>query len=203
MFVQIIEAHVSDPDHLDQQLQRWRDEVKPGAVGFLGSTAGVADDGTGFVLACFESADAAEANSQRPEQGAWFSDAEKGFDGDVEFTESTDVRVAPADLPVPPESAGFVQVMRGSVADRDQLAQIDRALLEHRDDWRPDLLGSIRAWTSGSDYIEVAYFTTEEEARRNEAADPPPEAAEAMATLQSLVPSMTFLDLHHPILVSR
>lgn len=70
MFVQLIEGRVSDRDGLRRQMDRWMSELRPQAAGFLGSTAGVTDDGQAIVLARFESARAAQANSERPEQGS-------------------------------------------------------------------------------------------------------------------------------------
>ena len=64
MFVQVIEGKVSDRAALRRQLDRWNDELRPGATGFLGSTSGVTDDGVGFTIARFESAAAATANSK-------------------------------------------------------------------------------------------------------------------------------------------
>jgi hypothetical protein len=46
MFVQVIQGHVSDAAQVRAQLDRWVEEVAPGAVGWLGSTSGVTDDGT-------------------------------------------------------------------------------------------------------------------------------------------------------------
>ena len=49
------------------------------------------DDGVGFAITRFESAAAAHANSERAEQGAWWSETEKCFDGRVPFTDSKEV----------------------------------------------------------------------------------------------------------------
>ena len=74
MFVQVIEGRVADRDALRRQMDRWMSELRPGATGFLGSTAGVTDDGYAIAFARFESAAAAEANSERPEQGRWWAE---------------------------------------------------------------------------------------------------------------------------------
>src|ERR1700747_4456 len=67
MFVQVIQGHVSDAAQARAQLDRWAEEVAPGAVGWLGSTSGVTDDGRLVALARFESDEAARPNSDRPE----------------------------------------------------------------------------------------------------------------------------------------
>ena len=121
MFVQVIEGRVSDREGLHRQMDQWMTDLRPGATGFLGSTAGVTDDGYGIAFARFESAAAAKANSERPEQGRWWAETEKCYSGDVTFTESEDVETF---LGGGSNDAGFVQIMRGS-ADRDQLHAID------------------------------------------------------------------------------
>ena len=48
MFVQVIEGQVADREGLKRQLERWQEELRPGATGLLGSTSGVTDDGVGL-----------------------------------------------------------------------------------------------------------------------------------------------------------
>jgi hypothetical protein len=74
----------------------------------------VTDDGTAFVAARFESADAAAANSGRPEQSDWWAETEKCFDGPVSFVDCDDVETFRAGGS---DDAGFVQVIRGEVND--------------------------------------------------------------------------------------
>ena len=91
MFVQIIEGRTSDADGLRRQVDRWQAEVRPGAAGYLGVTSGVAADGRSIAIVRFESEADARANSDRPEQSAWWSETEKYLGDDVSFTESSDV----------------------------------------------------------------------------------------------------------------
>src|SRR5262245_57442969 len=90
MFVQVIKGHTNDPSGLRQQLELWLRDPKPGAVGFEGTTGGVADDGTAIFLARFTDAAAAQQNASRPEQGAWWEQTAKYFDGEPTFRESSD-----------------------------------------------------------------------------------------------------------------
>src|SRR3712207_6112514 len=114
MFVQVFQGRTSDPDALRAALERWMRELAPGAIGWLGSTDGVTDDGTFVAVARFESAEAAARNSERPEQGQWWAETEKLFDGEVTFRDSEDVDV---ELYGDPDRAGFVQIMQGRVTD--------------------------------------------------------------------------------------
>ncbi len=196
MFVQVIEGKVSDKSGLHRQLDRWEAELRPGAAGFLGSTGGVTDDGVGFAIARFESAAAAHANSQRAEQGAWWSETEKCFDGPVSFLDSED---AEEFLAGGSNDAGFVQVMKTAAGvDRAVLKDLDQRFEKHAGTWRPDLIGGVRIWTGETSTVEVNYFTSEAEARENEGKEPPAELAELFAQFADVMASTEFLDLHDP-----
>jgi hypothetical protein len=198
MFVQIIEGPVSDAEQLRRQMERWRDDIRPGASGFLGSTAGLTPDGTGVVIARFESEDAARSNAARPEQDAWWAETEKCFEREPTFAESSDVAEM---LGGGSDQAGFVQVMKGRADDRGEVERMDRLFAEHAPTWRPDVIGGLRVWVGATDYVEIVYFTSEAEARRNEQTEPP---AELAADMQNGVPTGTisYLDLPEPLLVS-
>ena len=109
------------------------------------------------------------ANSERAEQGQWWAETEKCFDGDVRFTDSDDVD---SFLAGGSDDAGFVQVMKGHGTDRDQMHALDEQFEAHAASFRPDLLGGFRMWTAPDSYIEVAYFTSEAEARAGESKEP-------------------------------
>jgi hypothetical protein len=196
MFVQVIEGKVSDESGLRRQLDRWNADLRPGAAGFLGSTGGVTDDGVGFAIARFESAAAAHANSERSEQGAWWAETEKCFDGPVSFTDSEDVEEF---LAGGSNDAGFVQVMKTSAGvDRAVLKDLDQRFEKHAKSWRPDLIGGVRVWTGENSTVEVNYFTSEAEARANEGKEPPAELAEVFAQFSDLMATTEYLDLRDP-----
>lgn len=195
MFVQVIEGQVADREGLHRQLDRWMAELRPGASGYLGTTAGVADDHRGYAFARFESADAAKANSERAEQGRWWAETEKCFDGEVTFADSDEIDTF---LAGGSDAAGFVQIMKGSAPSRDRLRAMDAKLGEHAGSFRPDLIGGIRVWTGPSTYIEAAYFTSEAEARANETKEPPAELAEEMGEFTEMMANIEFVDLREP-----
>ena len=196
MFVQVFQGPVSDAGQMRAQLDRWAAELAPGAEGWLGSTAGVTDYGTFVALARFESEEAAQRNSDRPEQGAWWEETAKLFTAEPTFHNSTSVDV---DAPGDPSRAGFVQVMQGRSSDPDRARQL---MAEDPTDWqqfRPEILGSVSVNHDDGAWTMAIYFTSEEEAREGEQKEAPPELAERMADMDSLaVGPPTFYDLRDP-----
>lgn len=95
----------------------WRQEMGLTAQGWLGGTYGVTDDDRFIGVVRFESKEAAARNSTRPEQGAWWAETEKCFDGDVTFHDCTEAMMF---LDGGPDDAGFVQVMQGRVEDPER-----------------------------------------------------------------------------------
>jgi hypothetical protein len=195
MFVQIMEGRARDAEGVKRLGDRWEAELRPGATGFLGSTGGITADGRFIVLARFESEAAARANSDLPGQGEWFAEFEQQVDGPVSFTESSDVDLF---LAGGSDDAGFVQVMKVTGADRSVVERLDKMFEQVAATARPDLLGGTRVWTSPTDYVEFAYFSSEEEARKGESAEPPEELRAAMAEFEDLMSRTEFLDLSDP-----
>jgi hypothetical protein len=200
MFAQVIQGRTSDPEIIRTATDRWVQELSPGAEGWLGSTAGVTDDGRFVVVVRFESADAARRNSDRPEQGRWWAETSGAFQ-DVSFLDSDDVLV---ELAGDPAQAGFVQVMQGRVTDADRARKIMAELPpDLMATYRPDVLGSVMIGATDGRWVQVVYFTSEEEARAAERQEPPTELAEAMQEMGSLsVGETQFLDLRQPVLNS-
>jgi hypothetical protein len=201
MFVQVITAKVADPAGARAALDRWVQELAPGADGWLGSTTGVTDDGQLVAIARFESEAAARRNSDRPEQGEWWANTAKLFDGEATFRDSENVV---PDVRGNPDEAGFVQVMQG-----EQGPDADRAqalMNENPDEWaafRPEVLGSLAITHSDGTWTMVLYFTSEADAREGESKEPPPELQAQMAEMDKLsVGVPTFFDLRDPWLSS-
>ena len=197
MFVQIIEGRTQDADGVRRQHDRWLQELRPGATGFLGATAGVTADGRTINIARFESEELARANSDRPEQGQWWAETEKYFDGEVRFTESTDVTEWRGGGS---NDAGFVQVMKSSGIDRARMDAFD-AKLEPLAELRPDLIGGIRIWTGPDACTEAIYFTSEAEARAGESQEQPEEMRAVFEEFGDLMEGVDYLDLTDPWLV--
>ena len=196
MFVQVIKGRVADPARAKAALDRWAEELAPGAEGWLGTTAGVTDDGRFVAAARFSSEEAARRNSDRPEQDRWWSETSRLFDGEPSFADSSDVEV---DTNGDPAAATFVQVMQGRTSDPERAR---RLMAEDSTDWsafRPDMLGSVAAGHDGGAYTMVMWFTSEAEAREGERKEPPPELKAQMEEMGSLsVGEPEFFDLKDP-----
>ncbi len=200
MFVQIIEGQVDDPSTIQAALDRWVSDLAGGSIGWLGSTAGVTDDGTFLIVARFEDEESARENSDRPEQDQWWSETSRLFRGEPSFTESNEVET---DLMGDPDQAGFVQIIRGRTADPDRVRELMRTDVEDFGDYRPDVLGTLTAASEGGVLTTVVYFTSEEEARAGERKEPPAEMMAAMQEVQQLsVGEPEYFDLRDPWLVS-
>jgi hypothetical protein len=196
MFVQVIKGKTPDRAAVRRRHEVWRDEVKPGAVGFLGGTIGVADDGTVIALARFADEDSAKRNADRPEQDAWWEGTAALLDEAPTFRGSSDVEVI---FDAGCEQAGFVQVMEGKAADRAKVEAMQTPeLLDQLRAARPDLLGSIRVWYPDDSFVQAAYFTGEDAARRGETAA---EFAGPRDDYAALFADMTYTDLREPMLV--
>ena len=195
MFVQIIKGRTSDTTKLRSQLDRWRDELKPGAIGFHGSAVGIAEDGTFVAVARFRDADAASQNAARPEQGAWWDETVVHLDGEPTFRESADTSEL---FDGPTTAARFVQVMEGRASDRARAEAFETPeMLGQLRAARPDLLGGLRVWFDDGSFVETAYFTDEAEARSGEQTD---EFAGPQEEYVSLFGDLTFTDLRDPLL---
>jgi len=201
MFVQVIRGEVSDPEQMHSALDQWAEQLAPGAVGWLGSTAGVTDDGRFVALARFESEEAARRNSDRPEQTQWWMETSKLFTGDVTFRDSGDIT---ADVSGDPDAAGFVQVMQGRGSDPERAKEL---MTQNPDEWaafRPDVVGSVAIGHEGGAYTMATYFTSEQAARDGERKEPPPQLKAQMEEMGKLsVGEPEFFDIRHPWLYSR
>ncbi len=200
MFVQVITAKVADAERLWRQMDRWERELRPGAEGFLGSTSGVTDGGRLIVLARFESAEAAQRNSDRPEQGAWWAETEETLE-DVSFQNGEKVLTMQGGGS---NDAGFVQVMRGRVLDAAKLDELwsrmgefEAAMANHR----PDVIGDITVVHADGSYTDAVYFTSEAEARQNEGKEPPPEMQAMFEEWMTAASIDEYLDLKQPRLI--
>lgn len=191
MFIQVMQGPCTRRDDLRAAVDAWHTDVG-GAAGWLGGTFGFTDDDQFIGVVRFESQELAMANSDRPEQGAWAETFIAAFDGPVEFHDCTDVTEF---LDGGSDDAGFVQVIRGQVTDRD-LVKVMMSDTDALRQMRPEIIGGTFAITDDGTFTQTVAFTDEASARSGEAGEAPP--AEIALALQSLMAGATFYDLHHP-----
>ena len=197
MFAQVIQGKATDRAGLQKQWERWNDDVKPNAAGFLGSTAGITPSGEFITVARFESEDAARANSDRPEQGAWWEETSQ-YLSDVMFHDCTEVDVFGDGGS---DDAGFVQIIQGKVKDVAAARELDARMEPGMREARPDVIGGVNCWHPDSGrFTSVIYFTSEAEARAKEKEmETSEEAAAYMKEMEALSDGEPkFLDLPEP-----
>jgi hypothetical protein len=194
MFIQVIQGQVTDRDEVRGMLDRWAADIAPSAGGWLGTTAGVTAGGAFVALARFESEEDARRNSDRPEQGEWWDQTSKLFDGEVTFRDSIEVDEF---LRGGSDDAGFVQVITGQARDVDRMKELNQQYKQYAD-LRPDLIGGVIALHADKLFTQAAYFTSETEARAAESKEPPEEVKAVLDEENDLIQSIAYIDLEEP-----
>jgi hypothetical protein len=184
MFVQVIQGKAKDAAGLRKQWERWDQELKPAARGYLGSTAGVTAEGEFIALVRFENEEAARANSEGAEQSAWWEETSQYLE-DPMFHDCTLVDLMNDGGS---DAAGFVQVIQGKVTDVEKARALDRATQSQMNEMRPDVIGGIVAWhPQNGRFTNAIYFTSEAEARAKEKeSSSSPEFQEFMSEWQAI-----------------
>ncbi|MFE3451641.1 hypothetical protein ACFXJ8_22225 [Nonomuraea sp. NPDC059194] len=201
MFIQVIKGRTADPAQLRAALDRWVEELSPGTPGWLGTTAGVTDDGTFVNLARFESEEAARANSGRPEQHQWWTETSKLLSGDVVFR---DCREVVSFLGGGSDEAGFVQIIEGRTRDVQRMRELNDLYEARFQDFRTDVIGGVAALYGEGAFTQAIYFTSEAAAREGELKQPPAELKELFDEEMALYEGdLVFHDLRDPWLFSR
>ncbi|HJQ04126.1 MAG TPA: hypothetical protein VJ872_01670 [Nocardioides sp.] len=196
MFIQVVQGRCTRQDEVHALLDEWRRDLAPGADGWLGGTYGFTDDDQLIAVVRFESREAATANSERPEQGAWAERLGKAMDGPLEFHDCDDVTLM---MDGGSDSAGFVQIIQGRVDDPSRLKAMmaDTTMLH---EMRPEILGATLAIEPDGTFTETVAFTSESAAREGEKIEPP---ADVRRELEHVMQGATFHDLHRPWFESR
>ena len=195
MFIEVIQGHVENPTALKASVERWMDDLAPQARGWLGSTSGVASDGTAITLATFESEAAARATSEQPEQATRWRETKDLFTGEVTFHHCREVMTMFLGRPY---QAGFVQVLQCRVTNPDRwqavVAQSEDVLRRER----PEVLGTVVAIHDDdpSRITEAVYFSSEYEARVGE--QKALLSPEARRVFQDMRTDLTYIDLSEP-----
>ena len=200
MFVQVTQGKTSQAEALYEAMERWRSDLAAGAAGWLGTTAGVTDDGRAIAMYRFESEEAARRMSERPEQEQWWTEAKQHFEAEPLVQFSSEVTL---DLPGDPDQAGFVQFRQGRVSDPDRAKEL---MARHSDELaaaRPDLLGNIVVEHGDGAYTTVSYFTSEAEARQGEQKPVPAALQPDLEEMGKLsIGEPEYFDLRRPMTLS-
>ncbi|WP_041451977.1 hypothetical protein [Hoyosella subflava] len=199
MFLQVFQGKVADEDGLRRCMDRWSEELRPGADGYLGSTCGLSDDGTFLCMVRFESEDAARRNSSRPEQGEWWAECERCFEGPVTFMDCPDVTMW---LDGGSDDAGFVQVLEGHTTDAHRMRELLTQNGSRLHEVRPEIIGGTFGTYGEDGYIEAVYFRSEAEAREHEKMEVPDDLRELMQEEERIMGKVTYYDLHNPMMIS-
>jgi hypothetical protein len=195
MFIQIIQGTCRDSDTLHRQMEVWRQELGPKAEGWLGGTYGVTDDNKFIGVVRFDSREAAARNSTRPEQGVWWAETEKCFDGEVTFHDCDEAMMF---LDGGADDAGFVQVIQGRVADPKRFSMFTELPMDMLHQARPEIIGGCIAMEADGRFTETIAFRSEDAAREGERKEMPAELRQAFENEMAQMQDVTYLDLHHP-----
>lgn len=195
MFMQIIQGPVGDVAAARATMDRWLTDLEPAATGFLGGTYGVTDDNMMVACVRFDSEESARANSDRPEQGRWWSEMEQHFTGPVTFHDCTDVMML---LGGGSDDAGFVQIIQGRAKDITRIHGLVERSEPMLSKYRPDVMGATIAMDKDGFFTETVAFRSEEEARKAERQEMPAEAKALLDEEMALLDDVRFLDLHQP-----
>ena len=198
MYIQVIQGRCNDADRLKKQLDLWDQTIADGADGWLGSTSGVTADGTSIAVVRFDSRAQADANSARPEQDAWWRETSSCFDGDPSFTDYDDAYTW---LGGGSDDAGFVQVMRGKVANADGFRAFSQQPMDGLQEMRPEIIGGTVGIADDGDFTQTIYFTSEAAAHEGEKKEMPEEVSQQMQEAMGDMGDITYLDLSNPWLI--
>jgi hypothetical protein len=125
---------------------------------------------------------------------------ERGFAGPVTFHDCDDVMLL---LSGGSDQAGFVQVMQGTVRDRDRLHALAEQSGELVAKARPDVIGATIAIDDAGFFTQTIAFISEQRARAAEQQELPADAARLLDEEMSLLDDVRYLDLHQPWFASR
>jgi hypothetical protein len=195
MFIQVIQGHCRDVDQMHARLDEWAEKLGPGADGWLGGTYGLTDEGQFVAVVRFESREAAEANSRRPEQGEWWQRTASCFDGEISFHDCDDAMMF---LGGGSDEAGFVQVIQGRLTDPDRFRKFMSQPMDALAQARPEIMGGTVAIDADGYFTETISFRTESEARLGEKQEMPADRQQEFQEEMAQVQDLHFLDLHHP-----
>lgn len=163
VFIQIIQGRASDTEALRVEYERSIGRLADQAEGWLGSTAGLTDEGAFFAAVRFASGEAARRASRQAEHEAWWQELTTVADGEASVHECSDVAEFAGGVAA---TAGFVEVIQGRAVDLGDIlhrvAMAESSALPHQ----PVLLGGyIAAHDRADGFTQLMYYPSEQAAR--------------------------------------
>jgi hypothetical protein len=183
---------VQDRDDVRREWRGWERSLQAAPAGYLGSTAGIADDGTFVAMVRYESEAAARViDAVSPGAERWRRATRRLGGYTVVDSTSTDVWNRGGS-----DTAGFVQIREGVSDDPARLRDLYVNQQPVRmGPYRPEVLGGMFAWYGDGQFTLSAYFTSEEEARSGENLH---EFESFFADISAVMQDVRFIDLHEP-----
>jgi hypothetical protein len=200
MFIRVIQGRATNPPGIRRDLGRWQRQLAVDADGWLGSTAGITDDGWSITVVRFASEAQARRNRDRPEQREWWRDASQHL-ARVAVHHASKVHLY---RDGGDDEAGFVQVIQGHSDDLERMASLGRDQEGVLAREAPHILGMTVAEHADrpGDFTQIMYFTSEQDARRFEQ-EPPAEADQpVLEQLRNLMTDSRSFDLRDPQMLS-
>jgi len=193
VFIQMVQGRCSRQDEMRALVDDWCGSMAH-RPGWLGGTYGFTDDDRFLGVVRFDSSSACLESAAAPDAAAWWAAADELFDGSCEIHESEDVSMM---LEGGSDHAGFVQVMKGRVADADKFRHFmtDTEMTSMLHEARPEIIGGILAMETDGTFVETIAFTDEDAARKGEQTDMP---AGMQADFDAAMTDVEFIDLHKP-----
>jgi hypothetical protein len=200
MFIRVIQGRATNPPGIRRDLGRWQRLLATDADGWLGSTAGITDDGWSITAVRFASEAQARRNSDRPEQREWWRDASQHL-ARIVVHDAAKVHTygrGGAD------QAGFVQVIQGHGNNLARMATLGRNQGEALVREAPHILGMTVAEhvDRPGDFTQIVYFTSEQDARRFDPESPVEADEPAQEERRRLMTNLRCFDLRDPQLLS-
>jgi hypothetical protein len=200
MFIRVIQGRASNPPGIRRDLGRWQRLLAADADGWLGSTAGITEDGWSITVVRFASQAQARRNSDRPEQREWWRDASQHL-ARVAVHDAFRVhtyREGGAD------EAGFVRVIQGHSDHLERIVSLERDQEEVLAREAPHILGVTVAEHADrpGDFTQILYFTSEQDARSYDQNSPVEEDEPVQEERRSLITDLRCFDLRDPQLLS-
>jgi hypothetical protein len=194
----MVQGHCSRQDEMRGLVDDWCATMAD-RPGWLGGTYGFTDDDRFLGIVRFDSSAARSECASTPEAAILWAAAEELFEGGHEIHESEDVTMM---LDGGSDDAGFVQVMRGRVADADRFRHFtnDTEMTSMLHQARPEIIGATVAIEPDGSFLETIAFTDEASARQGEQLEMP---ADVRAEMESAMADVEYVDLHHPWFASH